>query len=94
MAGGFTSAVLEAANDEGLDARFLLRKGVPDEFVRCGSRAEQLADVGLDRAGLLAAFDAIRDRVARLSGAGNVAQGAKDAENGGVIVKFDKIGSR
>jgi 1-deoxy-D-xylulose-5-phosphate synthase len=87
LAGGFTSAVLEAANDEGLDARFLLRKGVPDAFIPCGSRAEQLADVGLDRAGLLAAFDAIRDRVARLTGAGG-------ATNGDFIVKVDKVGAR
>jgi 1-deoxy-D-xylulose-5-phosphate synthase len=87
LAGGFTSAVLEAANDEGLDARFLLRKGVPDAFIPCGSRAEQLADVGLDRAGLLAAFDAIRDRVARLTG-------AERATNGDFIVKVDKVGAR
>lgn len=95
LAGGFTSAVLEAANDEGLDARFLLRKGVPDAFIRCGSRAEQLADVGLDRAGLLAAFDEIRARVARLTGRGSAAQGAKEAAQvGGVIVKIDKVGAR
>lgn len=94
LAGGFTSAVLEAANDEGLDARFLLRKGVPDAFIRCGSRDEQLADVGLDRAGLLAAFDEIRARVARLTGAGSVAQGAQDAGTDGVIVKIDKVGAR
>lgn len=91
LAGGFSSAVLEAANDEGLDARFALRKGVPDAFIRCGSRDEQLADVGLDRAGLLAAFDGIRERVARLNG-------ARDAvcwgENGDSIVKIDKIGAR
>ena len=94
LIGGFTSAVLEAANDEGLDARFLLRKGVPDAFIRCGSRDEQLADAGLDRAGLLAAFDEIRARVARLTGAGNAAQGARETENAGVIVKIDKVGAR
>lgn len=94
LIGGFTSAVLEAANDEGLDARFLLRKGVPDAFIRCGSRDEQLADAGLDRAGLLAAFDEIRARVARLTGAGSVAQGTQDAGTDGVIVKIDKVGAR
>ena len=98
LAGGFTSAVLEAANDEGLDARFLLRKGVPDAFIRCGSRDEQLADVGLDRAGLLAAFDEIRARVARLTGARCAAQGEQSvertAENAGFIVKIDKVGAR
>lgn len=91
LAGGFSSAVLEAANDEGLDARFALRKGVPDAFIRCGSRDEQLADVGLDRAGLLAAFDEIRERVARLNGArGAVCWGKNDDS----IVKIDKIGAR
>ena len=94
LAGGFTSAVLEAANDEGLDARFLLRKGVPDAFIPCGSRSEQLADAGLDRAGLSAAFDEIRGRVARLTGTGSVAPGTQEAENGGVIVKIDKVGAR
>lgn len=98
LAGGFTSAVLEAANDEGLDARFLLRKGVPDAFIPCGSRDEQLADVGLDRAGLSAAFDEIRARVARLTGAGGAAQDEQiadgTAENDGVIVKIDKVGVR
>lgn len=95
LAGGFTSAVLEAANDEGLDARFLLRKGVPDAFIPCGSRNEQLADVGLDRAGLSAAFDEIRARVARLTGSGSGAQGAREPEtDDGVIVKIDKIGTR
>ena len=91
LAGGFTSAVLEAANDEGLDARFLLRKGVPDAFIPCGSRAEQLADVGLDRAGLLAAFDEIRARVARLTGAQT---DERKAQEDGFIVKVDKVGAR
>ena len=91
LAGGFTSAVLEAANDEGLDARFLLRKGVPDAFIRCGSRAEQLADVGLDRAGLLAAFDEIRERVARFSGA---KKDERETREDGFIVKIDKVGAR
>ncbi len=91
LAGGFTSAVLEAANDEGLDARFLLRKGVPDAFIRCGSRDEQLADAGIDRAGLLAAFDEIRNRVARLTGTRFV---ERKAERGDAFVKIDKIGVR
>lgn len=91
LAGGFSSAVLEAANDEGLDARFALRKGVPDAFIRCGSRDEQLADVGLDRAGLLAAFDEIRERAARLNGARDAVCWGK---NGDSIVKIDKIGAR
>lgn len=62
LAGGFGAAVLEAANDEGLDARFLLRKGVPDRYIQHGSRDEELADAGLDRAGLLSALLTIRKR--------------------------------
>ncbi len=60
--GGFGAAVLEAANDEGLDARFLLRKGVPDRYIRHGSRDEELKDAGLDRDGLLNALLTIQKR--------------------------------
>jgi len=50
--GGFGSAVLEAANDAGLDTRNVRRVGLPDRFVDVAERAEQLAEVGLDIAGL------------------------------------------
>jgi 1-deoxy-D-xylulose-5-phosphate synthase len=45
--GGFGSAVLEAANTAGLDARNVARCGVPDRFVEHGDRNELLADCGL-----------------------------------------------
>jgi 1-deoxy-D-xylulose-5-phosphate synthase len=48
LEGGFGSAVLEAANSAGLDARHIIRLGLPDQFVEHGERAELLAELGLD----------------------------------------------
>jgi 1-deoxy-D-xylulose-5-phosphate synthase len=45
--GGFGSAVLEAANAAGLDARNVVRRGIPDRFIEHGDRNELLADCGL-----------------------------------------------
>lgn len=45
--GGFGSAVLEAANAAGLDARNVVRRGIPDQFIEHGDRNELLADCGL-----------------------------------------------
>jgi len=50
--GGFGSAVLEAAADEKLDTRPLVRLGLPDDWVALGSRAQQLAQAGIDVAGI------------------------------------------
>ncbi|MDR0521015.1 MAG: 1-deoxy-D-xylulose-5-phosphate synthase [Planctomycetaceae bacterium] len=47
LAGGFGSAVLEAANEEHLDTRRVYRLGIPDRYVEHGERAELLADLGL-----------------------------------------------
>lgn len=52
LEGGFGSAVLEAANEMGLDARKVLRLGLPDRFVEHAERAELLTDLGLDSAGI------------------------------------------
>jgi 1-deoxy-D-xylulose-5-phosphate synthase len=51
---GFGSAVLEAGNDAGLQAGMIVRLGLPDRFVEHGERAELLADLGLDAAGIAA----------------------------------------
>ncbi len=48
LAGGFGSAVLEAASEAGLDARNVVRLGLPDDWVQVASRAEQLARAGID----------------------------------------------
>jgi 1-deoxy-D-xylulose-5-phosphate synthase len=53
LAGGFGSAVLEAANEAGLDARRVRRLGIADRFIEHGDRKELLADLGLDEAGVL-----------------------------------------
>jgi len=52
LEGGFGSAVLEAANDAGLDTRHIHRLGIPDRFIEHGERAELLADLGLDAHGI------------------------------------------
>ena len=55
LMGGFGSAVLEAASDLGLDTSRIKRLGIPDRFIEHGERAELLADLGLDAAGIAAA---------------------------------------
>src|SRR5262249_25817732 len=52
--GGFGSAVLEAANAAGLDARTVVRRGIPDKFIEHGERNELLADCGLSVDALVA----------------------------------------
>lgn len=51
IVGGFGSAVLESAADQGLHAR-IERLGLPDGFVGQGSVAELFAELGLDAAGV------------------------------------------
>ncbi len=52
LAGGFGSAVLEAANDLKLDTQKIHRLGIPDVFVEHGDRDELLHDLQLDRQGI------------------------------------------
>ncbi|MBI3821239.1 MAG: 1-deoxy-D-xylulose-5-phosphate synthase, partial [Planctomycetes bacterium] len=52
LEGGFGSAVLEAVNAAGLDARNIIRLGIPDRFVEHAERGELLADLGLDVNGI------------------------------------------
>jgi 1-deoxy-D-xylulose-5-phosphate synthase len=52
LEGGFGSALLEAANAAGLDARNVVRLGIPDRFVEHAERGELLAELGLDVEGL------------------------------------------
>lgn len=53
LMGGFGSAVLEAVADAGLDVGRVRRIGIPDRFIEHGARAELLADLGLDPAGIV-----------------------------------------
>lgn len=50
--GGFGTAVLEAAQEMGLDASRIVRHGIPDHWIMQDSRGKQLAEVGLDAAGI------------------------------------------
>jgi len=52
VVGGFGSAVLECAQEFGLDASRVVRHGIPDHWVRQDPRADQLAEVGLDARGI------------------------------------------
>ena len=52
LMGGFGSAVLEAANDAGLDTSHIRRLGIPDQFIEHADRSEQLAALGLSSRGI------------------------------------------
>ena len=54
LAGGFGSAVLEAASDAGINAGQITRLGIPDRFIEHGERGELLAELRLDVAGIAA----------------------------------------
>src|SRR5262249_3395511 len=64
LEGGFGSAVLEAANGAGLDARHIIRLGIPDRFIEHAERGELLAALGLDVAGIV---NTVRRAVGRAS---------------------------
>jgi 1-deoxy-D-xylulose-5-phosphate synthase len=63
LAGGFGSAVVEAAVDAGLDLRAIRRLGIPERFIEHGERGELLADLGLDASGIAAACRALRNEL-------------------------------
>lgn len=50
--GGLGTSVLEACNEAGLNAQSVHRLGMPNRWVYQNSRAKQLAEVGLDAAGI------------------------------------------
>ena len=52
LMGGFGSALLEAANEMGLDTRKVTRVGIPDECVQHQSRPEVLEAMKLDAVGI------------------------------------------
>src|SRR5690606_6888897 len=72
LAGGFGSAVLEAAADAGMSTAHVRRLGVPDRFIEHGERAELLAELSLDVDGIAATarelaeqFDLLKDNAHR-----------------------------
>ncbi|MFI4896439.1 MAG: 1-deoxy-D-xylulose-5-phosphate synthase [Phycisphaerales bacterium JB059] len=60
VVGGFGSAVLEAAQERGLDASLVTRLGLPDTWILQDARASQLREAGIDAPGIARA---IRERV-------------------------------
>jgi len=56
LAGGFGSAVLEACNEAGLPTHGIKRLGLPMKWIKQAGRKEQLAEVGLDTAGIARAI--------------------------------------
>jgi len=67
--GGLGSAVMELAAARGLDARNVRLRGIPDRFIAHATRAEQLAEVGLDAEGIVAAVkDMLRGAAAKVTG--------------------------
>ena len=62
LMGGFGSAVLELANQEQLDTRYVKRMGIPDQFVEHGDREELLADLGLNDEGIMHACQEMAER--------------------------------
>jgi 1-deoxy-D-xylulose-5-phosphate synthase len=59
LAGGFGSAVLEAATAAGAGSANIRCLGLPDRFIEHGERDELLADLGLDVGGIIAAARAL-----------------------------------
>ncbi len=53
IVGGFGSAVLEAAQEQHLDASRIIRLGLPDSWIIQDSRSRQLEIAGIDQAGII-----------------------------------------
>ncbi len=62
LIGGFGSAMLELAAEEGIDASHVCRLGIPDQFIEHGEREELLADLGLDAVGIARACREMAER--------------------------------
>ncbi len=65
LQGGFGSAVLEAANDAGLNTSHLRRLGIPDRFIEHAERDELLSDLGLTAEGITEVCCALTAQVSR-----------------------------
>lgn len=53
LAGGFGSAVLELLAEEGVTGVWVKRLGIPDEFVKHATQAEQRHEYGIDEEGII-----------------------------------------
>ncbi len=61
IVGGFGSAVLETAQQLGLNSSKIIRLGLPDRWIMQDSRSRQLAETGLDAKGIAIAMRAAAD---------------------------------
>ncbi len=62
VVGGFGSAVLECAQEQGLNGALITRLGLPDEWIIQDSRSKQLAQAGIDAAGIARAIRSVVER--------------------------------
>lgn len=62
LAGGFGSAVLELACQNGWDTRILRTLGIPDRFIEHGERQDLLHDIGIDTQGITQACRDLKER--------------------------------
>ncbi|MDZ4851460.1 MAG: 1-deoxy-D-xylulose-5-phosphate synthase [Pirellulaceae bacterium] len=62
LMGGFGSAVLELACQEGWETRSMRRLGIPDRFIEHGDRNELLVDLSLDSNGIAQACRQLAER--------------------------------
>ena len=62
VVGGFGACVLEACNENRLPTENIHRLGLPDRWIYQGSRAEQLAEAGIDADGIARAAAAVLGR--------------------------------
>ncbi len=79
VAGGFGSAVMELAAAKSLDASNVHLLGLPDRFIQHASRAEQLAEVGLDA-------DALARAMVRCLDRGSVADESPPGDDSSLLV--------
>ena len=61
LPGGFGAQVLLACSEMGLDASRVARLGMPERWIRQGSRAEQLEEIGIDANGIARAVRVVCD---------------------------------
>jgi 1-deoxy-D-xylulose-5-phosphate synthase len=64
LVGGFGSALLEAANEAGLNTANIRRLGLPDRYIEHGERSELLAELQLDANGIAAVCRELIDHAA------------------------------
>ena len=61
LPGGFGAQVLLACSEMGLDGSRVTRLGMPERWIRQGSRAEQLEEIGIDANGIARAVRVVCD---------------------------------